>query len=170
MQAGHEDDDHETLYCYRHPSRETALQCLECERPICVDCATHGAVGIKCPECSRTSRAARGVIPTQRLVRGMVAASIVALVLGTTLFFVRVPFLGIILAYLVGVATGEVTRRASGGYRDPVLARGAAIAAGAGVAAFPVAAVLASSGSVGYLFWTAIAAGFAAWAAFNRAS
>ncbi len=170
MQAGHEDDDHETLYCYRHPSRETALQCLSCDRPICVDCATHGAVGIKCPDCARTSRAARGVIPTQRLVRGMVAASLVALALGTMLFYIRVPFLGIILAYLVGVATGETTRRASGGYRDPVLARGAAIAAAVGVASFPVAAVLASGGFSGYLAWTAIAAGFAAWGAYNRAS
>lgn len=170
MQAGHEDDDHETLHCYRHPSRETALQCLDCERPICVDCATHGAVGIKCPDCSRTSRAARGVIPAQRLVRGMVAALFVALALGTTLFFVRVPFLGIILAYLVGMATGETTRRASGGYRDPVLARGAAIAAAAGIAIFPVATVLASGRVSGYLLWTAIAAGFAAWGAYNRAS
>ncbi len=169
MHAGH-DDDHETLYCYRHPTVETALEGLECERPICLDCATHGAVGIKCPECSRTTRAARGVIPTQRLVRGMLAASIVAIVLGTALYLAPISFLRIILAYLVGLATGEATRRASGGYRDPVLARGAAVAAACGVAALPVAAVLASGAFGGYLFWTAISAAAAAYGAFNRAS
>ena len=169
MSAEH-DDDHETLYCYRHPSVETALPCLNCDRPICVDCANHGPVGIKCPDCSRTSRAARGVIPTQRLVRGMVAGTVVAIVLGTALYFAPISFLRIILAYLVGLATGAATRRGSGGYRDPVLARGAAIAAAVGVAALPIAAVL-SSGAVGpYLFWTVISAAAAAYGAFTRAS
>ncbi len=169
MTAG-DDDEHETLYCYRHPSRETVLQCLTCDRPICVDCANHGPVGIKCPECSRTSRAARGVIPTQRLVRGMLAGSIVGLVLGAALYFAPISFFRIILAYLIGLATGEATRRASGGYRDPVLARGAAIAAAFGVAALPIAAVLASSSFGPYLFWTVISAAAAAYGAFNRAS
>jgi membrane associated rhomboid family serine protease len=37
-------------YCYRHPDRETGLSCSECDRPICVDCMTVAAVGIRCPE------------------------------------------------------------------------------------------------------------------------
>jgi hypothetical protein len=171
MHAGpDDDDDHETFRCYRHPSVETALRCLSCDRPICVDCANHGPVGIKCPECSRTSRAARGVIPTQRLVRGMLAGAIVALALGAVLYFAPISFLRIILAYQIGMATGEATRRASGGYRDPVLARGAAIAAACGVAVLPISAVL-SAGSIGpYLFWTVISAAAAAYGAFIRAS
>ncbi len=169
MQAGHEDDD-ETLHCYRHPSRETALQCLTCDRPICVDCATHGAVGIKCPGCARTSRAARGVIPTVRLARGIAAGTVVAMVLGTVLYFSPISFFRIILGYLIGMATGEVTRRASGGYRDPVLARGAASAAAIGVSLFPLLAILSSGAFGGYLFWTVVAAGFAAWGAYTRAS
>jgi membrane associated rhomboid family serine protease len=36
--------------CYRHPDRETGLACSVCERPICTDCATFAAVGIRCPE------------------------------------------------------------------------------------------------------------------------
>jgi membrane associated rhomboid family serine protease len=36
--------------CYRHPDRETGLSCSVCERPICTDCATFAAVGIRCPE------------------------------------------------------------------------------------------------------------------------
>ena len=37
-------------YCYRHPDRETGLSCSVCERPICTDCATFAAVGIRCPD------------------------------------------------------------------------------------------------------------------------
>jgi membrane associated rhomboid family serine protease len=38
--------------CYRHPGRETALHCSNCGRPICAECMTHAAVGIRCPECA----------------------------------------------------------------------------------------------------------------------
>lgn len=172
MTAGHDDDDeHETWACYRHPDRETALRCNSCERPICVDCAVQGAVGIKCPECARVSRAARGVVPTQRLARGMVAAAVVAIVLGGVLTAINVSFFGIILAYLAGVGIGETARRASGGYRDPMLARAAAVAAAVGFLALPVANVIAAGGSGGrYLVWSVVAAGFAAYAAFHRAA
>jgi membrane associated rhomboid family serine protease len=37
-------------HCYRHPDRETGLSCSVCERPICTDCATFAAVGIRCPD------------------------------------------------------------------------------------------------------------------------
>ncbi|HZT53939.1 MAG TPA: rhomboid family intramembrane serine protease [Gaiellaceae bacterium] len=40
----------EPRYCYRHPDRETGLSCSECGRPICADCATFAAVGIRCPD------------------------------------------------------------------------------------------------------------------------
>jgi membrane associated rhomboid family serine protease len=39
--------------CYRHPSRETAVSCSSCGRPICPDCMTPTPVGMRCPECSR---------------------------------------------------------------------------------------------------------------------
>jgi membrane associated rhomboid family serine protease len=39
--------------CYRHPSRETGVSCSSCGRPICPDCMTPTAVGMRCPECSR---------------------------------------------------------------------------------------------------------------------
>jgi membrane associated rhomboid family serine protease len=38
--------------CYRHPGRETSLTCSNCGRPICPECVTHAAVGIRCPECA----------------------------------------------------------------------------------------------------------------------
>ncbi len=39
--------------CYRHPSRETGVSCANCGRPICPDCMTTTAVGMRCPECAK---------------------------------------------------------------------------------------------------------------------
>jgi membrane associated rhomboid family serine protease len=39
--------------CYRHPSRETAVSCSNCGRPICPDCMTTTSVGMRCPECAK---------------------------------------------------------------------------------------------------------------------
>ncbi len=38
--------------CYRHPSRETAVSCSNCGRPICPDCMTTTPVGMRCPDCA----------------------------------------------------------------------------------------------------------------------
>ena len=40
----------EPRYCYRHPDRETGLSCSECGRPICYECMTPAAVGLRCPD------------------------------------------------------------------------------------------------------------------------
>jgi len=57
-------------YCYRHPDRETGLSCSECGRPICYECMTPAAVGLRCPEHSgkpqgvrRVTAAATGLRP-----------------------------------------------------------------------------------------------------------
>jgi len=42
-----------TQTCYRHPSRETGVNCSSCGRPICPDCMTPTPVGMRCPECAR---------------------------------------------------------------------------------------------------------------------
>jgi membrane associated rhomboid family serine protease len=38
--------------CYRHPSRETAVSCSNCGKPICPDCMTTTTVGMRCPDCA----------------------------------------------------------------------------------------------------------------------
>ena len=42
-----------TQTCYRHPDRETAVQCSNCGRPICPSCMTPTPVGMRCPECTK---------------------------------------------------------------------------------------------------------------------
>lgn len=163
------DDEPDTFPCYRHSDRETALQCLQCDRPICVDCAVHGAVGIKCPECARTPRAARGAVPVARVARAAVAAAVTALVLGGLLTIAAPRFFLVILGYLVGLAVGEAARRGSGGFRDPVIARIAAAAAFVGVLALPAAAAVASGTVTAYFAFVVLAALLAAFGAASRA-
>ena len=163
------DDDERDEYCYRHPKRATALACLECGRPICVDCAQHGAVGLRCPECAHMPRAARGVIPRTALARGTGAALIVAIVLGVVLWAANIPFLMLIAAYVGGALTGAAARRASGGFRDAALARSAAICAAIGFGALPGLALLQGA-PLGALLFDVLGVAIAAWAAWDRAS
>jgi membrane associated rhomboid family serine protease len=66
--------------CYRHPDRETALHCSNCGHPICAECMTHAAVGIRCPECAgrRTvmQRAGFTMPRTPVLTYALIAANI----------------------------------------------------------------------------------------------
>ena len=71
--------------CYRHPDRETGLHCSNCGRPICADCMTHAAVGIRCPECAgrRTvaQRAGFTLPRTPYVTYALIAANIALFVL-----------------------------------------------------------------------------------------
>ncbi|MDQ4055015.1 MAG: rhomboid family intramembrane serine protease, partial [Actinomycetota bacterium] len=42
--------------CYRHPGRETHIQCQRCGRPICPDCMIDASVGFQCPSCVAEGR------------------------------------------------------------------------------------------------------------------
>ena len=43
----------DTLYCYIHPNRPTALRCNRCERPICTEDAVRTPTGYRCKNCVR---------------------------------------------------------------------------------------------------------------------
>ena len=55
-------------YCYRHPDRETGLSCSDCGRPICYECMTPAAVGLRCPDHSGKPQ---GIQKVQRAVSGV---------------------------------------------------------------------------------------------------
>ena len=82
--------------CYRHPDRETGLSCSVCERPICTDCATFAAVGIRCPDHSGKPQGVEKVTRTVRRAHyegsgALVTRSLIAIN---------------IIVYLTTVATG----------------------------------------------------------------
>ena len=67
--------------CYRHPNRETGVSCSNCGRPICPDCMTSTAVGMRCPECSRQRTQVRTLRATSEvpvLTRALIAVNVVA--------------------------------------------------------------------------------------------
>ncbi|HWB22410.1 MAG TPA: rhomboid family intramembrane serine protease [Gaiellaceae bacterium] len=71
-------------YCYRHPDRETGLSCSECGRPICYECMTPAAVGLRCPEHSGKPQGIQKVtVAAERAVTGVGArrANLVTMIL-----------------------------------------------------------------------------------------
>ena len=82
--------------CYRHPDRETGLSCSVCERPICTDCATFAAVGIRCPEHSGKPQGVERVAKTvQRAHREGTGALVTRALIGIN-----------VVVYLLTVAKG----------------------------------------------------------------
>ncbi len=70
--------------CYRHPDRETYVQCTRCGRPICPDCMREAAVGFHCPECVAEGRRGTRVARTafggsQAGVHGYVTYALIGL-------------------------------------------------------------------------------------------
>jgi len=90
--------------CYRHPDRETGLSCSVCERPICTDCATFAAVGIRCPEHSGKPQGVEKVTRTVRRVGYE----------GTGAVVTRALIALNIIVYLATIATGGGVNANSG--------------------------------------------------------
>lgn len=73
----------EETVCYRHPSRETAVSCSSCGRPICTECMTSTPVGMRCPECSKQKTKVHSV----RSMNATVTTVTVALIAVNVLLF-----------------------------------------------------------------------------------
>ncbi|MEF3275271.1 MAG: hypothetical protein K6356_12885 [Chloroflexus sp.] len=103
----------ETLFCYRHPQRETGLRCISCSRPICPECARATPVGQICPECARERTPVNYQVgPTQLFIAGVIAlvyALIVTLIAGVVIGWAG--FFGFIVAFLLGPMTGNALAR-----------------------------------------------------------
>ncbi|WP_405897272.1 rhomboid family intramembrane serine protease [Streptomyces sp. NBC_00727] len=64
--------------CYRHPSYETYVSCVRCERFICPSCMREAAVGHQCVECVKEGQ--RSVRRPRTVFGGTVARSAVPVV------------------------------------------------------------------------------------------
>ena len=65
--------------CYRHPGRETNVQCSNCGRPICPDCMTVTPVGMRCPECARERTKVTRITPGIHLGRAPATYVLIAI-------------------------------------------------------------------------------------------
>lgn len=110
--------------CAFHPNVETNVRCVECDRPICPKDFVETPVGYKCKECARQLPSARRAVKPKQLAFAVLAAAVVGI--GGAFLASAVGYVDWPIAVVLGLATGEAARRASGGHR------GAAIATAAG--------------------------------------
>jgi membrane associated rhomboid family serine protease len=87
----------ETMYCYRHPDRETGVTCSECGRPICPDCMVFAPVGIRCPDHAGQAQG------TQRVAQQVRRSSSLA---GTGLLVTKALLAANVLIFFVNLAQG----------------------------------------------------------------
>ena len=131
----------ETLYCYVHPNRETALRCNNCNRPICASCAVRTPTGYRCKECVRERQKTFDTAEWYDYALGFIvaallsgfAASLVTLIGG-------IGFIGLLIisagASTAGVAISEGVRAVTRKRRSRPLF--ITIAAGVVLGAVPV--------------------------------
>lgn len=93
--------------CYRHPDRETYIECQRCGRPICPDCMRQASVGFQCPDCVRQGTV--GSRSARTSFGGRVTDGVPVVTIG--LIAVNVAF------FLIAVATGGIT----GGFAKTML-------------------------------------------------
>ena len=136
----------ETLYCYRHPKRETRVSCAACGRPICTECMRQTAVGIKCPDDARLPRGARaGVMKPNQILRTLLAGAGIALVgIPVVSIILGLPF-QLLISAVAGYGAGTLINRAGGRNGGPL-----AIIASVVATAVPFLVWLAPSALAGY--------------------
>jgi hypothetical protein len=127
--------DHTELIprCVNHPDVETRVTCSSCGNPICPRCVVATAVGQKCRDCARQPKSAKGTPTLALLARGFGAGFVVAAVGAPALLFI--PFLGLILAAVLGIAVAGTARWAARQRVHNQLGVVAAVAAVLGIAA-----------------------------------
>lgn len=166
-----------SLYCYRHPDRETMLRCARCERPICSECAVLTPTGYRCKECIRGQQKVFDTAQTIDYPLAFVLAG--GLSFGGSLITGVMGFFTIFIAPLVGLVIAEVVRWAVRRRRSRQLYL--VTAAGAALGALPLLAislirafaVLAGGAGIGGLLgllWLAIYAFMVVSTAYYRLS
>ena len=105
----------ETLYCYVHPSRETALRCNNCNRPICAACAIRTPIGYRCRECVKGQQKVFDTSEWYDYILGFIVAALLSLVAAFLVTLIgRIGFFGWLLiaagAPTAGVVIAEGVR------------------------------------------------------------
>lgn len=116
--------------CAFHPGTETNVRCVECDRYICPKDMVLTPVGYKCKECARQLPSARRTVKPKQFAMALVAAAVVGI--GGSYLIASIGFRFFLMSALLGVATGEAARRASGGHRTGAIAALAGFAVIAG--------------------------------------
>jgi hypothetical protein len=109
--------EHQPLYCYRHPDRETWVRCGRCDQPICTPCSMQGPVGLRCKQCGKPARDALASLRTSQLV----IAVAVSLGGGAIVGFAgsTLQFFGLVAAFFGGGLIAEALDRTIGIKRGP---------------------------------------------------
>lgn len=116
----------EPLFCYRHPTVETGLRCIQCSNPICAKCAKATPVGFLCPDCRKARRSPLYNVTPLDAAKAA-AVSVVAGGIGT--FVTSLATIFILLFF--GAALGEGVMRVitwATNKRGPVMQIVAAVA------------------------------------------
>jgi hypothetical protein len=131
----------ETLYCYIHPTRETALRCNNCNRPICAACAVRTPIGYRCRECVKGQQKAFDTSEWYDYITGFIVAVLLSGVASFLVTFIGgIGFFGWFLiaagAPSAAVAIAEAVRLVTGKRRSRPLFL--TVAAGVVIGALPV--------------------------------
>ena len=131
----------ETLYCYVHPNRETALRCNNCNRPICAACAVRTPIGYRCRECVKGQQKAFDTSEWYDYLTGFVVATLLSGVASFLVTFIGgIGFFGWFLiaagAPSAAVAIAEGVRLVTGKRRSRPLFL--TVVAGVVIGALPV--------------------------------
>jgi hypothetical protein len=109
----------DTLFCYRHPDRETWVRCGRCDRPICPKCAMQGPVGLRCKQCGKPAFDPLTSFRPQQLILGTLTALGAGLVAGYVAS--RIGFFSVVIAYFAGGLIAEIVTRVTGYKHGPVM-------------------------------------------------
>ena len=109
----------QTLTCTFHPKRDTQLRCNRCNKPICIQCATHTPTGYRCPECIRSQQK---IFVTTKWFDQILAALITGVIsLVGSLIGAFLGFYTILIAIGAGYLSVRASKKAIGNRRSPLL-------------------------------------------------
>ena len=144
------------LRCATHPEVETNLRCGKCGKLICPRCLVQTPVGSRCRECARLYKLPTYRVSTAYYLRAAGAALIIAVILGLAWGFISrfLPFiyLNLLIAAGIGFAIGEVVGLAVNRKRGT----GLAVIGGFGVAVCYAVNILTFGDIPGLNIWLII--------------